>query len=81
MALVFFHVELDPLTRLQLRQAAVTHRTEVDEDILAPVDSDEPLPLLPALRLHGPNHDHASFLTFRCTGPGPDHNMTSCPRP
>jgi hypothetical protein len=57
--LSLLHVELDPLTRLQVRQAAGLHGTEVDEDVLASVDSDEPLPLLPAKRLHGPNLDQA----------------------
>jgi hypothetical protein len=59
-ALVVFHqVELDSLARFQLGQAAVLHRSEVDEDILASVDGNEPLSLLSAEPLHRSDHDHA----------------------
>ena len=56
---VFRQVELDSLAWSQLGQAAVLHRSEVDEDVLASVDGNESLSLLPAELLHRSDHDHA----------------------
>ena len=42
--MVFRQVELDSLAWFQLGQAAVLHRSEVDEDVLASVDGNESCP-------------------------------------
>jgi hypothetical protein len=76
--MVLRQVELDSLARFQLGQAAVLHRSEVDEDVLASIDGNEAMSLLPAEPSHRSNHDHAPCLAGPCSPAlqDPDHQNT-----